>query len=58
MPCTLPLLQGGPGADGSGGGVPHSLVVDRAGVIKFSGHLADPAFMSAVREVLHGPLQA
>ena len=32
-------------------GIPHSLVVNRAGVIKFSGHPADPAFMSAVREV-------
>lgn len=32
-------------------GIPHSFVVDREGLIQFSGHPADPAFVAAIRKV-------
>jgi hypothetical protein len=60
VPCACPCcrvgqeLMAAPGVSG----IPHSLVVDRAGVIRFSGHPADPAFVSAVRQVLCSELQA
>ena len=32
-------------------GIPHSFVVDSAGVVKFQGHPADPNFEKAVAQV-------
>ena len=60
VPCTCSCCRVGQELMAAAGvsGTPHSLVVDRAGSVKFSGHPADPAFMSAVREVLHCALQA
>ena len=35
-------------------GIPHSFVVDAAGIVKFQGHPADPAFEQAVKQVCCG----
>ena len=59
MLCTRPCCRVGQELMAAAGvsGIPHSLVVDRAGVIRFSGHPAAPAFMTAVREVVPTPSQ-
>ncbi len=36
-------------------GIPHSFVVDSAGIVKFQGHPADPNFEKAVAQVGCGP---
>ncbi len=36
-------------------GIPHSFVVDSAGIVKFQGHPADPNFEKAVAQVCCGP---
>ena len=38
-------------------GIPHSFVVDSAGVVKFQGHPADPAFEQAVKQVRGGQIR-
>ena len=38
-------------------GIPHSFVLDSAGVVKFQGHPADPSFEKAVAQVCRGSSQ-